>query len=178
LTLPGLPDLWVPSPGLLRVWVLESKRPCSALLLSPVCSPRLQELLLYLQVGVPGQRQYYPAEELVWDTSRGSSSRALCQAVTSHYSLPPDKTLIAMYCPDKSHWMPISSWVSVIGTSLSGCSLYPLRSETQAGFKSFYPLEWKKQPVSSYKMRNKQPNLLIETPFQKIRVIYSKSKRL
>ncbi|MGH0119392.1 UNVERIFIED_CONTAM: hypothetical protein FKN15_022527 [Acipenser sinensis] len=70
----------------------------------------LQELLLYLQVGVPAEQQYYPAEELVWDTSRGSSSRALRQAVTSHYSLPPDKTLIAMYCQDKSHWMPISSW--------------------------------------------------------------------
>ncbi|MGH0119393.1 UNVERIFIED_CONTAM: hypothetical protein FKN15_022528 [Acipenser sinensis] len=62
-----------------------------------------------MQVGVPAEQQYYPAEELVWDTSRGSSSRALRQAVASHYSLPPDKTLIAMYCPDKSHWMPISS---------------------------------------------------------------------
>ncbi|XP_033873246.1 ubiquitin carboxyl-terminal hydrolase 40 isoform X2 [Acipenser ruthenus] len=131
LTLPGLPDLWVPSPGFLRVWVLESKRPCRILrgnqlhinslklgsgteiAIQPLAKEEnlgLQELLLYLQVGVPGERQYYPAEELVWDTSRDSSSRALRQAIASHYSLPPDKTLIAKYCPDKSHWMPISSW--------------------------------------------------------------------
>ncbi|MGH0120703.1 UNVERIFIED_CONTAM: hypothetical protein FKN15_031632 [Acipenser sinensis] len=131
LTLPGIPDLWVPSPGFLRVWVLESKRPCRILrgnqlhinslklgsgteiAIQPLAKEEnlgLQELLLYLQVGVPGERQYYPAEELVWDTSRDSSSRALRQAIASHYSLPPDKTLIAKYCPDKSHWMPISSW--------------------------------------------------------------------
>ncbi|XP_041119519.1 ubiquitin carboxyl-terminal hydrolase 40 isoform X2 [Polyodon spathula] len=131
LTLPGLPDLWVPSPGFLRVWVLESKRPCRILrgnqqhinslklgsgteiaiqALAKEENLGLQELLLYLQVGVPGERLYYPAEELVWDTSRDSSSQALRQAIASHYSLPPDKTLIAKYCPDKSHWMPISSW--------------------------------------------------------------------
>ncbi|MGH0123351.1 UNVERIFIED_CONTAM: hypothetical protein FKN15_056333 [Acipenser sinensis] len=131
LTLPGIPDLWVPSPGFLRVWVLESKRPCRILrgnqlhinslklgsgteiAIQPLAKEEnlgLQELLLYLQVGVPGERQYYPAEELVWDTSRDSSSQALRQAIASHYSLPPDKTLIAKYCPDKSHWMPISSW--------------------------------------------------------------------
>uniref|UniRef100_A0A3B3S873 Ubiquitin specific peptidase 40 n=1 Tax=Paramormyrops kingsleyae TaxID=1676925 RepID=A0A3B3S873_9TELE len=135
LTLPPLHDLCVPSPAFLRVWLLESRRPGRILRgnLQPLqklklasgtelCVQRLQkeenlgpkELLLNVQIGIPGERSYYPSQEVVWDTGRDGSARGLRQAIAAHCSLCPDSLIIAKYCPEKYSWMVISSWTQQV----------------------------------------------------------------
>ncbi|KAI1899265.1 hypothetical protein AGOR_G00060030 [Albula goreensis] len=131
MTLPSLQDVCVPAPAFLRAWVLEGRKlgkilrgnqlPLKKLKLgsgAELCVQQLQkeenlgpkELLLRVQMGVPGERDYYPPEELVWDTSRDSSPRALRHALASQYGLSPDSLHIAKHFPDKYSWMPISNW--------------------------------------------------------------------
>ena len=62
-------------------------------------------------MGVPGERGYYPPEELVWDASRDSAPRCLRSALAAHSGLSPDSLLLAKHQADKHTWDTISSWV-------------------------------------------------------------------
>ncbi|XP_078085063.1 ubiquitin carboxyl-terminal hydrolase 40 [Mustelus asterias] len=131
LTLPVLQDLSVPSMEFLRVWLVENKCPVKILRnqqqqlskfklgasaeigIQPLQAEEhlaSTELLLRLQMAVPGERSYYPAEEFVWDTSKEYTARALKQKIVQHYSLPPEQVEIAKYFADQFEWMPMTSW--------------------------------------------------------------------
>ncbi|XP_036396124.1 ubiquitin carboxyl-terminal hydrolase 40 isoform X1 [Megalops cyprinoides] len=131
MTLPSLQDLCVPTPAFLRVWALEGRKlgrilrgnqqPLKKLKLgsgAELCVKQLlkeenlgpKEMLLRVQIGVPGEREYYPSEEFVWDSTRDSSAHALRQALGVRYGLSPDSLHIAKYFPDKYSWMTISNW--------------------------------------------------------------------
>lgn len=60
---------------------------------------------------LPGKRAYALPADVVWDATRATAS-SLRQRVAAFYSLPVDKTEIAKYFPDKSEWLPVSSWVT------------------------------------------------------------------
>lgn len=75
------------------------------------CLFRLKDLLLKVQMGVPGERAYYPAEEFLWDAGRDGTARGLYAALAAQYGLAPDNLLLAKHLPDKHTWMPISNWV-------------------------------------------------------------------
>lgn len=68
-------------------------------------------MLLNVKMGVPGERCYYPPEELVWDASRDSSPHSLRTCLAAHYGLSPDSLLLAKHQPDKHTWEEISNWV-------------------------------------------------------------------
>ncbi|XP_072902671.1 ubiquitin carboxyl-terminal hydrolase 40 isoform X1 [Hemitrygon akajei] len=131
LTLPLLQGLSVPSVKFLRVWLLENKCPVKILrnqqqqlskfklgssaeigiqLLQAEEQLAPTELLLQLRMGVPGERAYYPAEEIVWDVSKESTTRALRQRISQHYSLVPEHIEIAKQLTDQFEWMPITTW--------------------------------------------------------------------
>lgn len=82
-------------------------------------SPR--ELLLRVQMGIPGERDYYDSVDLVWNISKECTTWALRQRVASHYCLPVDKIEIAKYFPEKYEWLPISSWVRSGMTECNSC---------------------------------------------------------
>lgn len=84
----------------------------------PTDSPH--ELLLRVQMGIPGERGYYDSTDLVWDISKECTTLALRQQVASHYCLPVDKIEIAKYFPERFEWLPISSWVRS-GMAESNC---------------------------------------------------------
>lgn len=69
------------------------------------------ELLLRVQMGIPGERDYYDSTDLVWDISKECTAWALRQKVAAHYRLPVEKIEIAKYFPERFEWLPISSWV-------------------------------------------------------------------
>lgn len=71
----------------------------------------LKDLLLRVQIGVPGEKAYYPSEEFLWDAGRDGTPRGLYAALASQYGLTPDNLLLAKHLPDKHTWMPISNWV-------------------------------------------------------------------
>lgn len=79
---------------------------------SPDHSPN--DLLLRVQMGIPGERDYYCSADLLWDISKECTALALRQQLAAHYSLPVDKIEIAKHFPEKFEWMPISSWVSFV----------------------------------------------------------------
>uniref|UniRef100_A0A8C8J2J1 USP domain-containing protein n=1 Tax=Oncorhynchus tshawytscha TaxID=74940 RepID=A0A8C8J2J1_ONCTS len=139
LTLPELQYVCVPTPAFLRVWQLEGQRltrilrgqhryrkhdfwiccypslPRSFLPLPPsYCpippSPSPKEVLLRVQMGVPGERGYYPPEDLVWDASRDPSPRSLRSALASTYGLSPDSLLLAKHQPHTHTWETFSNW--------------------------------------------------------------------
>uniref|UniRef100_A0A674DRG0 Ubiquitin specific peptidase 40 n=1 Tax=Salmo trutta TaxID=8032 RepID=A0A674DRG0_SALTR len=131
LTLPALQYVCVPSPAFLRVWQLEGQRLTRILrgqqhtlrklkLSSGVefCVQQLlreedlgpKEVLLRVQMGVPGERGYYPPEELVWDASRDPSPRSLRSALASTYGLSPDSLLLAKHQPHTHTWETFSNW--------------------------------------------------------------------
>lgn len=72
-----------------------------------------KEVLLYIKMGVPGERCYYPPEELVWDASHDSSSLSLRTAVAALYGLSPDSLLLAKQQLEKWSWEEISNWVKI-----------------------------------------------------------------
>ncbi|XP_067844173.1 ubiquitin carboxyl-terminal hydrolase 40 isoform X2 [Heptranchias perlo] len=134
LTLPVLQGLSLPSVEFLRVWLLENKCPVKILrnqqqqlskfklggraeigiqLLQAEEHLVSTELLLRLQMAVPDERSYYPAEEFIWDTSKEYTARALRQRISQHYLLPPDQIEIAKYFPEQFEWMPMASWSQV-----------------------------------------------------------------
>lgn len=109
-----------------RSWVRFGMSPLSDLFIilcciSPLCEkceilyvllfPSPKEVLLNVKMGVPGERCYYPPEELVWDASRDSSPRSLRTCLAAHYGLSPDSLLLAKHQPDKHTWEEISNWV-------------------------------------------------------------------
>uniref|UniRef100_A0A4W5QVE5 Ubiquitin specific peptidase 40 n=1 Tax=Hucho hucho TaxID=62062 RepID=A0A4W5QVE5_9TELE len=131
LTLPALQYVCVPTPAFLRVWQLEGQRLTRILrgqqhtlrklkLSSGVefCVQQLlreedlgpKEVLLCVQMGVPGERGYYPPEDLVWDASRDPSPRSLRSALASTYGLSPDSLLLAKHQPHTHTWETFSNW--------------------------------------------------------------------
>ncbi|NXB73545.1 UBP40 hydrolase, partial [Donacobius atricapilla] len=135
LTLPSCQEQVVPLPSFLRAWTVDSKRPGKLLRdnkrrLSDyrlgarveICIEPLQEeenlgpheLLLRVQMGIPGERDYSDCRDLVWDISKECTTWALRQRVASHYCLPVDKIEIAKYFPERFEWLPISSWTQQI----------------------------------------------------------------
>ncbi|KAG8013265.1 Ubiquitin carboxyl-terminal hydrolase 40 [Nibea albiflora] len=114
LTLPALQDVCVPTSAFMRVWLLEGRRLARILrgqqltlrklkLTSgaDLCVQQLlkeedlgpKEVLLNVKMGIPGERCYYPAEELVWDASHDSSPRSLRTCLAALYGLSPDSLL-------------------------------------------------------------------------------------
>ncbi|NXE23561.1 UBP40 hydrolase, partial [Ardeotis kori] len=135
MTLPCCQEQIVPLPSFLRAWTVDSKRPGKLLRNNKqqlndyklgarveICIEPLQkeedlgphELLLRVQMGIPGERDYYDSTDLVWDISKECTTWALRQRVASHYCLPADKIEIAKYFPEKFEWLPISSWTQQI----------------------------------------------------------------
>lgn len=107
-----------------REWKLgildsESMIHKTALFSLPYDSPH--ELLLRVQMGIPGERDYYDSTDLVWDISKECTTWALRQQVASHYCLPVDKIEIAKYFPERFEWLPISSWVRTGMTEPNRC---------------------------------------------------------
>ncbi|XP_073162958.1 ubiquitin carboxyl-terminal hydrolase 40 isoform X4 [Lepidochelys kempii] len=135
MTLPFFQELSVPSPEFLRAWTLESKRPGKLLRnnqqqlneyklggRTEICIEPLQkeenlgpsDLLLRVQMGIPGERDYYHSVDLVWDISKECTAWALRHRLAAHYSLPVEKIEIAKYFPEKFEWMTVSSWTQQI----------------------------------------------------------------
>lgn len=131
LTLPALQCVCAPTPAFLRMWQLEGRRlgrvlrghqhtlrklklsSGAELCVQPLLKEEdlgLKEVLLRVQMGVPGERGYYPPEELVWDASRDSSPRCLRSALAAHYGLSPDSLLLAKHQADRHTWDTVSSW--------------------------------------------------------------------
>ncbi|XP_072496819.1 ubiquitin carboxyl-terminal hydrolase 40 isoform X3 [Notamacropus eugenii] len=131
MTLPTFLDCCFPSADFLRAWTMESKRPGRLLRNSQqqlkeykvggrtqICIEPLQkretlgpkDMLLRIQMGIPGERAYYPTVDFVWDTENECTASSLRQAVAAHYGLPVDSIEIAKYFPEKFEWMPVSSW--------------------------------------------------------------------
>lgn len=134
-TLPALQDVCVPSPAFLRVWMLEGRKLARILRGkqqtlrklklgngAEVCVQRLmkeedlglKDLLLKVQMGVPREKAYYPAEEFLWDAGRDGTARGLYAALAAQYGLTPDNLLLAKHLPDKHTWMPISNWTQQV----------------------------------------------------------------
>ncbi|XP_041827109.1 ubiquitin carboxyl-terminal hydrolase 40 isoform X2 [Melanotaenia boesemani] len=135
LTLPALQDICVPTTGFLRVWQMEGRRLARVLRGLQVTLRKLKltsgadlcvqcllkeedlgpkQVLLSVNMGVPGQRCYYPSEELVWDASHDSSSRSLRTCLAAHYGLCPDSLLLAKHQPEKHMWEEISNWTQQV----------------------------------------------------------------
>ncbi|KAM9009744.1 ubiquitin carboxyl-terminal hydrolase 40-like isoform 2-T3 [Ara ararauna] len=135
LTLPCCQEQVVPLPSFLRAWTMDSKRPGKLLRSNKqqlnayrlgarveICIEPLQkeenlgphELLLRVQMGIPGERDYYDSTDLVWDISKECTAWALRQKVAAHYCLPVEKIEIAKYFPERFEWLPISSWTQKI----------------------------------------------------------------
>uniref|UniRef100_A0A3Q3G3R6 Ubiquitin specific peptidase 40 n=1 Tax=Labrus bergylta TaxID=56723 RepID=A0A3Q3G3R6_9LABR len=131
LTLPALQHVCMPTTAFMRVWQLEGKRLARILRGQQLTLRKLKltggadlciqqllkeedlgpkELLLNIKMGVPGERCYYPREELVWDASRDSSPHCLRTCLAAHYGLSPDSLLLAKYQQDKHTWEEISNW--------------------------------------------------------------------
>ncbi|CAL8273712.1 unnamed protein product [Merluccius merluccius] len=131
LTLPALQSVCVPTPAFLRIWQLEGQRPTrilrgqqltlrklkvtsgTALCVQRLLSEEdlgLKEVLLRVQMAVPGEGRYFPSEELVWNAARDSSPGSLRSALAARYGLSPDALLLAKHQPDKHVWDAISSW--------------------------------------------------------------------
>ncbi|KAK6325313.1 hypothetical protein J4Q44_G00046550 [Coregonus suidteri] len=131
LTLPSLQCVCVPTPAFLRVWQLEGQRLTRILRGQQhtlrklkfssgveLCVQQLlreedlgpKEVLLRVQMGVPGERSYYPPEDLVWDASRDPSPRSLRSALASTYGVSPDSLLLAKHQPHTHTWETFSNW--------------------------------------------------------------------
>lgn len=135
MTLPLFDALGIPSPDFLRIWTLENKRLSKILRLNHLqisdyklgirtilCVEPLQaeeclgpqDLLLRVQLSVPGEYRYFPPLDVAWNISRGCTASALRQKIATHCSLPTDKVEIAKYFPEKHEWLPISSWTQQV----------------------------------------------------------------
>lgn len=135
MTLPALLDVCVPTPAFLRVWQLEghklgkilrgnqqSLRKLKVTNGAEICVQRLlkeedlgpKDLLLRVQMSIPGERQYFPWEEFVWEAGNDSSPRALRVALSNRYGLSPDSLLMAKLLPEKHSWMAVSTWTQQV----------------------------------------------------------------
>ncbi|XP_039459466.1 ubiquitin carboxyl-terminal hydrolase 40 isoform X1 [Oreochromis aureus] len=135
LTLPALQEVCVPTTGFMRVWQLEGRK-LARILRGPqatlrkmkltsgadLCVQTLlkeedlgpKEVLLYVKMGIPGERSYYPSEELVWNATHDSSPRSLRTCLAARYGLSPDSLLLAKHQPDKHIWEEISNWTQQV----------------------------------------------------------------
>uniref|UniRef100_A0A8C5U0V1 Ubiquitin carboxyl-terminal hydrolase 40 n=1 Tax=Malurus cyaneus samueli TaxID=2593467 RepID=A0A8C5U0V1_9PASS len=98
--------------GRIKSWEFWKCGSQECLFSPPAASPH--ELLLRVQMAIPGERDYSASRDLVWDISKECTTRALRQTVASHYCLPVDKIEIAKYFPERFEWLPISSWTQQI----------------------------------------------------------------
>ncbi|XP_040296093.1 ubiquitin carboxyl-terminal hydrolase 40 isoform X2 [Bufo bufo] len=135
MTLTVFDALGIPSPEYLRVWTLDNKGLGKLLRLNHVqisdcklgsnttlCVEPLQveeilgpqDILLRIQLSVPGECRYFPPVDIAWNISNGCTASALRQKIATHCSLPVDKVEIAKYFPDKHEWLPISSWTQQV----------------------------------------------------------------
>ncbi|XP_058471340.1 ubiquitin carboxyl-terminal hydrolase 40 isoform X2 [Solea solea] len=135
LTLPDLQNVCVPTNAFMRVWQREGGRLARILRGQQLSLRKLKltsgtdlcvqlllkeedlgpkELLLNVKMGVPGERSYFPPEELVWDASHDSSPRSLRTRLAAHYGISPDALLLAKYQPDKHIWKEISNWTQQV----------------------------------------------------------------
>ncbi|XP_007576687.1 ubiquitin carboxyl-terminal hydrolase 40 isoform X1 [Poecilia formosa] len=135
LTLPTLQDVCVPVTSFLRVWQMEGGRLTRVLRGQQVTLRKLKltngadlcvqcllkeedlgpkQVLLKIKMGVPGERSYYPPEELVWDASHDSTPRSLRTSLAAHYGLSPDSLLLAKRQPEKHAWEEISNWTQQV----------------------------------------------------------------
>ncbi|XP_075036531.1 ubiquitin carboxyl-terminal hydrolase 40 isoform X2 [Mixophyes fleayi] len=135
MTLAFFDALGIPSSEFLRIWTVENKRLGKVLRINhlqmsdyklgirtTLCVEPLQtmeclgpqDLLLRVQLSVPGECRYYPPVDIAWNISSGCTSPALRQRIATHCSLPADKVEIAKYFPDKHEWLPISSWTQKV----------------------------------------------------------------
>uniref|UniRef100_A0A3Q0S7X2 Ubiquitin specific peptidase 40 n=1 Tax=Amphilophus citrinellus TaxID=61819 RepID=A0A3Q0S7X2_AMPCI len=135
LTLPALQEVCVPTTGFMRVWQLEGRKLARILRGQQVTLRKLKltsgtelgvqpllkeedllpkEVLLYVKMGIPGERCYYPSEELVWNATHDSSPRSLRTCLAAHYGLSPDSLLLAKHQPDKHIWEEISNWTQQV----------------------------------------------------------------
>uniref|UniRef100_A0A1A7YQJ0 Ubiquitin specific peptidase 40 n=1 Tax=Iconisemion striatum TaxID=60296 RepID=A0A1A7YQJ0_9TELE len=135
LTLPMLQDVCAPTLGFLRVWQMEgwkltrilrgqqvTLRKLKLTSGSDLCVQQLlkeedvgpKQVLLNARMAVPGERCYYPPEELLWDASHDSSPRSLRSCVAAHYGLSPDSLLLAKHQPEKHTWEEISNWTQQV----------------------------------------------------------------
>ncbi|CAG5866599.1 unnamed protein product [Menidia menidia] len=135
LTLPALQDVCAPTSGFVRLWQMEGQR-LARILRGPqvtlrklklssgadLCVQHLQkeedlgakQVLLNIKMGIPGEKSYYPSEELVWDASHDSSPRSLRTCLAAHYGLSPDSLLLAKHQPEKHTWEEISNWTQQV----------------------------------------------------------------
>uniref|UniRef100_A0A3Q4IF21 Ubiquitin specific peptidase 40 n=1 Tax=Neolamprologus brichardi TaxID=32507 RepID=A0A3Q4IF21_NEOBR len=135
LTLPALQEVCVPTTGFMRVWQLEGRK-LARILRGPQATLRKMKLtsgtdlcvqtllkeedlgpkdvLLYVKMGIPGERSYYPSEELVWNATHDSSPRSLRTCLAARYGLSPDSLLLAKHQPDKYIWEEISNWTQQV----------------------------------------------------------------
>ncbi|XP_056392496.1 ubiquitin carboxyl-terminal hydrolase 40 isoform X2 [Hyla sarda] len=137
MTLTVFDALGIPSPEHLRIWTLDNKRLGKLLRLNhlqisdfklgvntntTLCVEPLQveeilgpqDMLLRIQLSVPGECRYFPSVDIAWNISHGCTASALRQTIATHCSLPVDKVEIAKYFPDKYEWLPISSWTQQV----------------------------------------------------------------
>ncbi|XP_063789322.1 ubiquitin carboxyl-terminal hydrolase 40 [Pseudophryne corroboree] len=135
MTLTVFDALGIPSPEFLRIWTLENKRlgkvlRCNqrrisdyklgirtTLCVEPLYTKEFlgpQDLLLRVQLSVPGECRYFPPVDIAWNISCGCTAPALRQKIATHCSLPADKVEIAKYFPDNHEWLPISSWTQQV----------------------------------------------------------------
>ncbi|XP_053219842.1 ubiquitin carboxyl-terminal hydrolase 40 isoform X2 [Podarcis raffonei] len=135
MTLPFSEEFSIPLPEFLRVWTMENKCPCRLLRNNKqqlhkfklgnrveICIEPLhkeenlgpKDLLLRVQMGIPGERDYYHPVDLVWDISKECTACALRQRIASYYSLPAEQIEIAKYSPEKFEWIPICSWTQQV----------------------------------------------------------------
>ncbi|XP_074045945.1 LOW QUALITY PROTEIN: ubiquitin carboxyl-terminal hydrolase 40 [Macrotis lagotis] len=131
MILPSFLEFSLPSADFLRAWTMESKRPGRLLRnnqqqlkdykvggRTQICLEPLQkgenlgpkDMLLRIQMGIPGERAYYPTVDFVWDIVNECTASSLRQGVAAHYGLPVDSIEIAKYFPEKFEWILISSW--------------------------------------------------------------------
>ncbi|XP_062972109.1 ubiquitin carboxyl-terminal hydrolase 40 isoform X2 [Elgaria multicarinata webbii] len=135
MTLPSFQEFSIPLPEFLRVWAMENKRPVKVLRNNKeqlyklklgnsmeVCVEPLhkeenlgpKDLLLWMLMRIPGERDYYHPVDLAWDISKDCTASALRQRIAAYYSLPVENIEIAKYSPGKFEWMPICSWTQQV----------------------------------------------------------------
>uniref|UniRef100_A0A1A8VFL9 Ubiquitin specific peptidase 40 n=1 Tax=Nothobranchius furzeri TaxID=105023 RepID=A0A1A8VFL9_NOTFU len=135
LTLPMLQGVCVPTLAFLRVWQMDGWKLARILRGQQVTLRKLKvtsgadlcvqqllkeedigpkQVLLNVRMAVPGERRYYPAEELVWDASHDSSPRSLRSCVAARYGLSSDSLLLAKHQPEKHTWEEISNWTQQV----------------------------------------------------------------
>ncbi len=67
------------------------------------------QLVLTIQRRVLDTRSYFPPEELIWDSSRGTTPQMLRQAIAQHIGSSVDAIVIAKHFAEKYEWLVIKN---------------------------------------------------------------------